>query len=264
MQKRKLGRTGLEVSVLGYGAGAVGGLFTKGAGGRPGAGRRARDRGRHQLFRHRGALWRRRVGEESGPRAEGPEGRRRGRHQVPPDRRRSRRCRRAHRALDRGEPEAHGPRPCRPAAAPQSADGQGWRRQSRRRDRAERGGAGAGEAPQAGQDALHRLQRRGRARRAPQGRRSRSSSTRCRSSTTRSTPAPADRCPRARPASTMAACSTAPRPPTWARSSSARWRAARSPARPTAIRWRSSRSRRSARPRTSRATWRAPSSWSRW
>jgi aryl-alcohol dehydrogenase-like predicted oxidoreductase len=30
MQKRRLGRTGLEVSVLGYGAGAVGGLFTKG------------------------------------------------------------------------------------------------------------------------------------------------------------------------------------------------------------------------------------------
>ena len=30
MQKRELGRTGLEVSVLGYGAGAVGGLFTKG------------------------------------------------------------------------------------------------------------------------------------------------------------------------------------------------------------------------------------------
>jgi len=31
MQRRKLGRTGLEVSILGYGAGAVGGLFTKGA-----------------------------------------------------------------------------------------------------------------------------------------------------------------------------------------------------------------------------------------
>ena len=31
MQKRRLGRTGLEVSILGYGAGAVGGLFTKGA-----------------------------------------------------------------------------------------------------------------------------------------------------------------------------------------------------------------------------------------
>ncbi len=31
MQRRKLGRTDLEVSVLGYGAGAVGGLFTKGA-----------------------------------------------------------------------------------------------------------------------------------------------------------------------------------------------------------------------------------------
>ena len=30
MQKRRLGRTDLEVSVLGYGAGAVGGLFTKG------------------------------------------------------------------------------------------------------------------------------------------------------------------------------------------------------------------------------------------
>src|SRR5947207_10675581 len=30
MQKRRLGRTGLEVTVLGYGAGAVGGLFTKG------------------------------------------------------------------------------------------------------------------------------------------------------------------------------------------------------------------------------------------
>jgi aryl-alcohol dehydrogenase-like predicted oxidoreductase len=33
MQKRRLGRTGLEISVLGYGAGAVGGLFTKGAAG---------------------------------------------------------------------------------------------------------------------------------------------------------------------------------------------------------------------------------------
>ncbi len=31
MEKRRLGRTGLQVSVLGYGAGAVGGLFTKGA-----------------------------------------------------------------------------------------------------------------------------------------------------------------------------------------------------------------------------------------
>ncbi|MCA0302924.1 MAG: aldo/keto reductase [Proteobacteria bacterium] len=31
MQYRRLGRTGLEVSILGYGAGAVGGLFTKGA-----------------------------------------------------------------------------------------------------------------------------------------------------------------------------------------------------------------------------------------
>src|SRR5205807_8064326 len=30
MERRRLGRTGLEVSVLGYGAGAVGGLFTKG------------------------------------------------------------------------------------------------------------------------------------------------------------------------------------------------------------------------------------------
>src|SRR5947207_12092402 len=30
MEKRRLGRTGLKVSVLGYGAGAVGGLFTKG------------------------------------------------------------------------------------------------------------------------------------------------------------------------------------------------------------------------------------------
>ena len=30
MQKRRLGRTGLEVGVLGYGAGAVGGLMTKG------------------------------------------------------------------------------------------------------------------------------------------------------------------------------------------------------------------------------------------
>jgi len=30
MQKRRLGRTGLEISVLGYGAGAVGGLMTKG------------------------------------------------------------------------------------------------------------------------------------------------------------------------------------------------------------------------------------------
>ncbi len=31
MERRRLGRTGLQVGVLGYGAGAVGGLFTKGA-----------------------------------------------------------------------------------------------------------------------------------------------------------------------------------------------------------------------------------------
>ena len=31
MERRKLGRTGLEISVLGFGAGAVGGLMTKGA-----------------------------------------------------------------------------------------------------------------------------------------------------------------------------------------------------------------------------------------
>src|SRR6187399_1444646 len=31
MEKRRLGRTGLQISVLGYGAGAVGGLMTKGA-----------------------------------------------------------------------------------------------------------------------------------------------------------------------------------------------------------------------------------------
>ena len=31
MEKRKLGRTGLEVSLLGFGCGAVGGLMVKGA-----------------------------------------------------------------------------------------------------------------------------------------------------------------------------------------------------------------------------------------
>jgi len=31
MEMRTLGRTGLKVSTLGYGAGAVGGLMTKGA-----------------------------------------------------------------------------------------------------------------------------------------------------------------------------------------------------------------------------------------
>ena len=31
MERRRLGRTGLEISVLGFGAGAVGGLMTKGA-----------------------------------------------------------------------------------------------------------------------------------------------------------------------------------------------------------------------------------------
>ena len=46
MQKRRLGRTGLEVSVLGYGAGAVGGLFTKGtAADQSRAAGRARDAG---------------------------------------------------------------------------------------------------------------------------------------------------------------------------------------------------------------------------
>ena len=120
--------------------------------------------------------------------------------------------------------------------AAQSAGRQGRRRPHGRRDRAQRGRAGAAQAAEGGQDALHRLQRRRRAGGDPEGGRIPRRSTPCRSSTTRSTPAPAGRCPRARRASTTAACSTAPRRPTWAPSSSARWRAARWPAPRRAIR----------------------------
>ena len=59
MRTRTLGRTGLTVSVLGLGCGAVGGLMVRGSARRSGAGGGPCAGGRRQLFRHRPGLWRR-------------------------------------------------------------------------------------------------------------------------------------------------------------------------------------------------------------
>ena len=88
MQKRRLGRTGLEISVLGFGAGAVGGLMTKGA---PADQERAIARAVELGINYIDtavALRQRRIGAQSRPRAEGAEARRRARHQVPAEGRR--------------------------------------------------------------------------------------------------------------------------------------------------------------------------------
>ena len=83
MQKRRLGRTGLEVSILGYGAGAVGGLFTKGAAAdQERAVARAIDAGIN-YFDTAALYGNGEFGAQSRPRAEGAQGRRRRRHQGP-------------------------------------------------------------------------------------------------------------------------------------------------------------------------------------
>ena len=72
MQMRRLGRTGLDVSVLGFGCGAVGGLMVKGdAGDQERAVARALELGIN-YFRHRGDVRQRRVGAQSRPRSEKP------------------------------------------------------------------------------------------------------------------------------------------------------------------------------------------------
>src|SRR6266850_159851 len=76
--------------------------------------------------------------------------------------------------------------------------------------------------------------------------------------------APAGRCPRGRRARITVVCSIGRKPPTWAPSSSARWRAVLSPAPPSVTRSPCRSSIRSARRPTSRPTWRAPKSSSRW
>jgi hypothetical protein len=55
MEMRTFGRTGMQLSVLGFGCGAVGGLMVRGDP-RPGARNRACDRSWRELFRHSGAV----------------------------------------------------------------------------------------------------------------------------------------------------------------------------------------------------------------
>ena len=84
MEMRVYGRTGMRLSVLGFGCGAVGGLMVRGD---------PRDQERtiaralavgRELLRHRGPIRRRRVREEPRPRLAKPETGRRGRrHQSP-------------------------------------------------------------------------------------------------------------------------------------------------------------------------------------
>ena len=106
MQKRRLGRTGLEVSVLGYGAGAVGGLFTKGAAAdQERAMARAIEAGINYF--DTAALYGNGESERNlGRVLQGAEGRRRRRHQVPAVGRASRRCRQGDRAGHERQPAA--------------------------------------------------------------------------------------------------------------------------------------------------------------
>ena len=136
MQKRRLGRTGLEVSVLGYGAGAVGGLFTKGAAAdQERAIARAIEAGINYF--DTAALYGNGESEKNLGRVlkalkadvvVGTKVRLVGRA--------SRRCRQGDRAGHERQPHPHGPRSCRSLPAAQSAGRQGCRRQARHRHRA--------------------------------------------------------------------------------------------------------------------------------
>jgi len=64
MEMRVFGRTGMQLSVLGFGCGAVGGLMVRRSS-RPGAHRRAGHRCLRELLRHRGAVWQRRIGKSA-------------------------------------------------------------------------------------------------------------------------------------------------------------------------------------------------------
>ena len=169
MQTRNLGRTGIEVSVLGFGCGAVGGLMVRGRPGRPGAGGGARPRARHHLFRHRGDVRQRRIGAQSRPRAEEPEARAHPRHQGAGSGRRAPPYRRRRHRLAGGEPAAAAARPGRsvPAAQPHHARRQ--RKRSDAGDRARRGRAGLRAAARTGQDPVLRHHRGRRHRGAPPG-----------------------------------------------------------------------------------------------
>jgi len=65
---RAFGRTGMHLSVLGFGCGAVGGLMVRGESGRPGAHNRECARCRSQLLRYSGPVWQRRIGKKPRPR----------------------------------------------------------------------------------------------------------------------------------------------------------------------------------------------------
>ena len=72
MEKRVFGRTGMQLSVLGFGCGAVGGLMVRGDPlNRERSIARAIAAG---LLRHRGPIWQRRIGKEPRPHPTGTQG----------------------------------------------------------------------------------------------------------------------------------------------------------------------------------------------
>ena len=143
MQKRRWDGPASKSRSLGYGAGAVGGLLTKGA---------AADQERAMARAIEAGI---NYFDTAALYGNGESERNLGRvlkalkadvvrrHQGPAVGRRPRRRRQGDRAGHGRQPEAHGPRPCRSLPAAQSAGRQGRRRPSGDRHRPERGGAGA-------------------------------------------------------------------------------------------------------------------------
>ena len=249
MELRVFGRTGLQLSMLGFGCGAVGGLMVRGEPRRPGTRRRPRARCRRQLFRYGGAIWQWRVGEQSRPHPAKPEaGRCDRRHQgagAADDVRPHRRGRRRRRSR---QPAAAAARTASTSSICTIRSPRRRRRGLERPPGARRGRAGL------------RAAARGRARSASSAsprsatprRCTRSSmpapSTARRSSTTCSIRPPREALPANYPAQDYGRCSTTPRRPASASSASACSPAARCRARPSAIRSRARRPSRSARP----------------
>ena len=84
MQLRKFGRTGMQLSVLGFGCGAVGGLMVRGDAADQERTIARAIASRRELLRHRGAVRQWRIGKQPRPRpAEAETGRRDRRHQGP-------------------------------------------------------------------------------------------------------------------------------------------------------------------------------------
>ena len=170
MEKRRFGRTGLDVSLLGFGCGAVGGLMVKGE---PADQERAVARALELGINYFDTAQMYGNGEiraQSRPRAEGAEARCLCRHEGAAAADRTGPDRRSDRGLARRQPAAAAARSCRSVPVSQRDRRDDFGREFQRRHRARRGRAGLRAAARAGQMPLYRHYREWRDRRAAPGR----------------------------------------------------------------------------------------------